>query len=58
MRVGGPFDEQRDASLRGLSIYQTGSLETTRVLASSDPSVVAGRLEIDVMYFYCPKGSL
>lgn len=58
MRVGGPFDEQTDESLRGLSIYQTGSLERTRALASSDPSVLAGRLEIDVMYFYCPRGSL
>ena len=58
MRVGGPFHEQPDESLRGISIYQTGSLEQTRALASSDPSVVAGRLEIDVMYFYCPKGSL
>jgi hypothetical protein len=58
MRVGGPFDGQPDKSLRGISIYQTGSLERTRALASSDPSVIAGRLEIDVMYFYCPKGSL
>ena len=58
IRVAGPFDEQDDASLRGMALYQTGSLERTRSLASSDPSVVAGRLEIDVMYFYCPKGQL
>ena len=53
-----PFDEQSDVSLRGFSLYQTGSLEETRRIASSDPSVVAGRLEIDVMNFYCPKGIL
>jgi uncharacterized protein len=58
IRVAGPFDEQTDVSLRGFSLYQTGSLEQTRTIASSDPSVVAGRLEVDVMYFYCPKGIL
>jgi uncharacterized protein len=58
IRVAGPFDEQRDATLRGMALYQTGSLEQARSLASSDPSVIAGRLEIDVMYFYCPKGQL
>jgi uncharacterized protein YciI len=58
IRVAGPFDEQRDASLRGFSLYQTGSLEQARIIAASDPSVVAGRLDIDVMYFYCPKGIL
>jgi uncharacterized protein YciI len=58
IRVAGPVDEQPDESLRGLSIYQTGSLERARELASADPSVVAGRLELDVMFFYCPKGSI
>ncbi len=57
IRVAGPLDEQRDPSLRGLCFYQTGSLERTRAIASADPSVVAGRLEVDVMYFYCPKGT-
>jgi hypothetical protein len=58
IRVAGPFDEQSDQTLRGLAIYQTGSLERTRHLAESDPAVVAGRLAVDVMYFYCPKGQL
>lgn len=58
IRVCGPFDEQRGQTLRGMGIYQTGSLERTRELASSDPAVMAGRIEVDVMYFYCPKGSL
>lgn len=58
IRLAGPFDEQVDESLRGLAIFQTGSLERTRSLAESDPAVVAGRLAVDVMYFYCPKGQL
>jgi|ERR1700691_1794134 uncharacterized protein YciI len=58
IRAAGPFDEQVDQSLRGMAIYQTGSIERTRELATADPAVVAGRLEVDVMYFYCPKGNL
>jgi len=58
IRVAGPFDEQRDQSLRGMAIYQTGSIERTRELATADPAVLAGRLDVDVMYFYCPKGDL
>jgi uncharacterized protein YciI len=58
IRVCGPFDEQPDESLRGMALYQTGSLDRTRELATSDPAVVAGRLEVDIMYFYCPKGSI
>jgi uncharacterized protein YciI len=58
LRLAGPFDEQRDESLRGLCVYQTGSIGRTRELAESDPAVVAGRMEVDVMYFYCMKGEL
>jgi uncharacterized protein len=58
IRVAGPFDEQSDTTLRGMALYQTGSLERTRGIAASDPSVIAGRLDVDVMYFYCPKGQL
>jgi uncharacterized protein len=58
IRVAGPFDEQPDPTLRGMALYQTGSLEETRSIAAADPAVLAGRLEINVMYFYCPKGLL
>ena len=58
IRVAGPFDGQQDQSLRGLCIYRTGSLEKARELASTDPSVVAGRLELDLMHSYGPKGSI
>ena len=56
--VAGPFDEQIDPTLRGMAIYKTGSLERTRGLATSDPAVIAGRLEVEVMYFFCPRGQL
>jgi len=56
--VAGPFDEQRDQSLRGLCLYRTGSIERARDLAEEDPAVRAGRLEVDVMYFYCEKDAI
>jgi len=56
MRVAGPFDEQPDEAMRGMCIYRTGSIERTRELAQSDPAVIAGRLAVDVMYWYCPRG--
>lgn len=58
MKVAGPVTEQPDPSLRGLSIYTTGSIERARELAESDPAVRAGRLEVDVMNFFCPRGQL
>jgi uncharacterized protein len=56
--VAGPFDEQFDESHRGMALYHTGSIETTRTLAEADPAVVAGRLAIDVMYVYLDKGAI
>jgi|HubBroStandDraft_3_1064219.scaffolds.fasta_scaffold466494_1 uncharacterized protein YciI len=53
--VAGPFDQQPDESLRGMCLYQTGSIDRTRALAEDDPAVHARRLEVDVMYFYCEK---
>jgi uncharacterized protein len=54
--VAGPFDEQPDPTLRGLCLYRTGSLERALELANEDPSVLAGRLECEVMFFYCKRG--
>jgi uncharacterized protein YciI len=58
MRTAGPLDEQADEALRGMCLYQTGSLEVARDLANADPAVRAGRLEVDAMYWYCPAGEL
>lgn len=56
--AAGPLDDQADQSMRGLVFYRTGSLAEARRLASADPAVRAGRLEADVMTWYCPAGSM
>lgn len=56
--VAGPFGDQEDETLRGLALYRVGSLEEARRLAEADPSVQAGRLEVEVMTWYTQKGAL
>jgi uncharacterized protein len=58
LRTAGPVGDQPDDSLRGLCLYQVGDLERVRALAESDPSVRAGRLAVEVMAFYCPRGDI
>ena len=53
----GPFSDQPDETLRGLCVYAC-SVEETRALAASDPSVQAGRMAIDVMTWWTPKGTV
>ena len=53
----GPFDEQSDASYRGMSIFACDTAEATR-LSDGDPSVMAGRLAYDVMEWWVSAGSL
>ena len=55
--VNGPFDEQRDPSYRGMSIFACDPAEAAR-LSDEDPSVVAGRLAYDVMEWWVAAGSL
>jgi uncharacterized protein YciI len=57
MLAGGPFDDQPDESLRGMSLFRT-ELEETRRLAHADPSVQAGRMTVDVMTWFTKKGEL
>ena len=56
--TNGPVTDQPDEALRGLTFYRTGSLEAARRLAQADPAVQAGRLEIEVMTWYCPPGTM
>lgn len=56
--TNGPVVGQPDPSLRGLTFYRTGSVERSRELAEADPAVLAGRLAVDVMTWYCPPGSM
>ena len=55
--VSGPFAGQPDESWRGISVFRT-SVERTRALVADDPSVRAGRLEVDVFTWLMPAGSL
>jgi uncharacterized protein YciI len=55
--TNGPVDGP-DASLRGLAFYRTGSVEQSRQLAEADPAVVAGRLVVEIMTWYCPPGTM
>jgi len=57
MVVNGPFDEQSDASYRGMSIFACDPAEAAH-LSDADPSVVAGRLVYDVMEWWVSAGSL
>ena len=56
--AAGPFGDQADESMRGLVFYRTGSLAEARRLAEADPAVRAGHLEVEIMTWYCPAGSM
>jgi uncharacterized protein len=55
--VAGPFSDQPDETLRGFCLYRT-SVDETRRLAESDPSVQAGRMAVEVMGWQTKRGSL
>ncbi len=55
--VNGPFTGQPAESLRGISVFRTSPEETKR-LAQNDPSVVAGRLVLEVFTWLMPHGAL
>jgi hypothetical protein len=56
--VNGPVIDQPDESVRGLSVYRTGSMERAGQLANADPAVRAGRLVAEVMSWWCPPGTM
>lgn len=55
--ASGPFSDQADATLRGLCLYACG-IEEARELAEGDPSVRAGRMAVEVMTWWVPKGTV
>jgi uncharacterized protein YciI len=55
--LAGPFSDQADETLRGFCLYRT-SVEETRRLVESDPSVRAGRMAVDVMGWWTVRGAL
>ena len=56
--TNGPVIDGPDPSLRGLAFYRTGSLARARELAEADPAVRAGRLTVEVMTWWCPRGTM
>lgn len=58
LKAAGPLREQPDQRLRGICIYQVGSVEEVRALAAQDPAVRAGQLEAVVMKWYTTKGAV
>jgi uncharacterized protein YciI len=56
--TNGPLRDQPDESVRGIAFYRTGSVGRARELAEQDPAVRAGQLEVDVMTWWCPAGTM
>ena len=55
--ANGPFDEQSDVTMRGLSIFAC-SLDEAARLSDGDPSVQAGRLTYEVMEWWVAAGTM
>jgi uncharacterized protein YciI len=56
--TNGPVHNSADDALRGIAIYRAESEADAIALARSDPSVRAGRLTVDVMTWWAPRGTL
>ncbi len=54
--IAGPFDEQRDETMRGMCVYRVPTLDDARKLAEQDPAVKAGRLQVEVLAWWVEKG--
>ena len=56
--TNGPVRDQPDEALRGMAIFAMDSLDRARELASTDPAVRAGRLEVEAMSWLCPPRTM
>jgi uncharacterized protein YciI len=54
--IAGPMGD--DTTLRGIFVFRTPDQEKVRALVDQDPSVQAGRLRVDLMRWYIPRGAL
>ena len=54
MSLAGPMGSEGD--IRGISVYNTPTLEMADSLAKSDPMVKAGRLEVEIHPWWAEKG--
>jgi uncharacterized protein YciI len=55
--ANGPFGEQSDVSMRGLSVFAC-DIDQAKRLSDGDPSVQAGRLTYDVMEWWVAADSV
>jgi uncharacterized protein len=55
--AAGPFTDQSDPSLRGLTLFLAGP-EEARAISEEDPAVRRGQLTIEVMTWLTPAGQL
>jgi uncharacterized protein YciI len=54
--IAGPMGD--DTALRGIYVFRTLDQDKVRALVEQDPSVQAGRLQVDLMRWYIPRGAL
>jgi len=52
--LAGPFSD--GGELRGMFVFQVGSLEEAKALCDTDPAVQAGRLRVELHPWYSAKG--
>lgn len=52
--LAGPFTD--DGKLRGMFVFQVGSLDEAKALAEADPAVKAGRLVVEMHPWFSAKG--
>jgi len=55
MIIAGPFDN--GGKHRGILIFDVDSISQAIRMESTDPAVLAGRLEMEAIYWYAAKGS-
>jgi uncharacterized protein YciI len=54
--IAGPMGD--DTALRGIFVFRTLDQDKVHALVEQDPSVQAGRLQVDLMRWYIPRGAL
>ncbi len=54
--LNGPTGDE--GKIRGFSVYSTATIEEAEDLASADPMVKAGRLEVEIKPWWLAKGSV
>jgi len=55
MCIAGPLMD--DTDIRGICVYNVGSLEEAKKLAEEDPAVISGRLVVEIHPWYSMKGA-